>query len=59
MFKAVRGFKKQIACKLANVGLAVAQAVTRRFPTVAAWIQAQVRPCGICRGQCSTGADFL
>jgi hypothetical protein len=36
-------------------GHAIAQAVSRRLPTVAA----QVRSCGICGGQSGTGAGFL
>jgi hypothetical protein len=40
-------------------GRAIAQAVIRRLPKVAARVRAQVRSCGICGGQSSTGADFL
>jgi hypothetical protein len=38
---------------------AIAQAVSRRLPTTAAWVQAQVRSCEICGGQSGTGAGFL
>jgi hypothetical protein len=41
------------------VGCAIAQAVSRRFPTVAARVQALVRSCGICDEQSGTGAGFL
>jgi hypothetical protein len=37
----------------------LAQAVSRRLPTAAARVRAQVRSCGICGGQSGTGADFL
>jgi hypothetical protein len=40
-------------------GRAKAQAVSRRFPTAAAQVRAQVRSCGICGGQNNTGAGFL
>jgi hypothetical protein len=38
---------------------AIAQAVSRRLPTTAARVRAQVRSCGICGGHSSTGAGFL
>jgi hypothetical protein len=38
---------------------AVAQAVSRRLPTAAALVRAQVMSCGICGGQSGTGAGFL
>jgi hypothetical protein len=41
------------------VGCAIAQAVSRRLPTSAAWVRAQVGSCGICGGQSGTGAGFL
>jgi hypothetical protein len=37
---------------------AVAQAVSRRLPTAAARLRAQVRSCGICGGQSGTGQVF-
>jgi hypothetical protein len=40
-------------------GRAIAQAVSRRLPTAAVRIRAQVRSCGICGGQIGTGAGFL
>jgi hypothetical protein len=40
-------------------GRAIAQAVSRRLPTAAAWVRAQVRSCGISGGQSGTGAGFL
>jgi hypothetical protein len=40
-------------------GRAIAQAVSRRFPTSAAPVRALVRSCGICGGQSGTGAGFL
>jgi hypothetical protein len=38
---------------------AIAQAVSRRLPTAAARVRAQVRSCGICGGQSGTEAGFL
>jgi hypothetical protein len=38
---------------------AIAHAVSRRLPTAAARVRAQVRSCAICGGQSGTGARFL
>jgi hypothetical protein len=38
---------------------AVAQAVSRRLPTSAAWFQAQVVSCWVSGGQSGAGAGFL
>jgi hypothetical protein len=40
-------------------GCVVAQVVSCWLPTVAAWVQAHVRSCGICGGQSGTGPGFL
>jgi hypothetical protein len=40
-------------------GRVIAQAVSRRLPTAAARIRAQVRSCRICGGQNGTGTGFL
>jgi hypothetical protein len=40
-------------------GRAIAQEVSRRFPTAAARVRAQVKSCGICGGQSDTAARFL
>jgi hypothetical protein len=37
----------------------VVQAVSRRFPTGAARVRAQVMSCGICGGQSGTGAGII
>jgi hypothetical protein len=42
-----------------SLGHAIAQAVTRRPPTVVARVRAQVRTCRISGGQSGTGAGFL
>jgi hypothetical protein len=42
-----------------NQGHAIAQAVSRRLPTAAARVRAQVSSCGICGGQNDTGAGSL
>jgi hypothetical protein len=38
---------------------AIAQAVSRRIPTAAAWVRAQVGSCGNFGGQSVTGTGFL
>jgi hypothetical protein len=40
-------------------GRAIAQAVSRRFPTAEARVRTQVRACGIYGGQSGAWADFL
>jgi hypothetical protein len=40
-------------------GRAIAQAVSRRLPTAAARVGAQVRSCGICGGLSGTGEGFI
>jgi hypothetical protein len=40
-------------------GRGIAQAVSRRLPTAAAQVRAQVRSCGTCGGQSGTGVGFL
>jgi hypothetical protein len=42
-----------------NRSRAIAQEVSRRLPTAASHVLAQVKSCGICGGQSVTGADFL
>jgi hypothetical protein len=44
---------------LTTQGRAIAQAVSRRLPTAAVRVRAQVKSCGICGGQSDTGAGFL
>jgi hypothetical protein len=41
----------------AFLGCAIAQVV--RLSATMSWVQSQVRPCGLCGGQSSTGAGFL
>jgi hypothetical protein len=41
------------------LGRAIAQAVSRWLPTVAAQVPARVSSCRICGGQSATGAGFL
>jgi hypothetical protein len=41
------------------MGRATAQAVSRRLPTAAARVRAQVKSCGTCGGQSGTRAGFL
>jgi hypothetical protein len=38
---------------------AIAQVITRRIPTAANRVPAQVKSCGLCDGQNGTGAGFL
>jgi hypothetical protein len=40
-------------------GRAIAQAVSRWLPTVAARVRARIWSCGICGGQSGAGAGFL
>jgi hypothetical protein len=40
-------------------GRAIAQTVSRRFPTARTRVRSQVRSCGICGGQSGSGAGFL
>jgi hypothetical protein len=40
---------------IGNAGRAIAEVVSRRFPTAAARARAQVRSCRICGGQSGTG----
>jgi hypothetical protein len=42
-----------------EIGHTIAKAASHWLPTVAAWVQAWVRSCGICAGQSGTGAGFL
>jgi hypothetical protein len=60
----VRGVDVCLRLSSVSVGMcrwhrAVTQAVSRRFPTAAARVLAQVTSCGICGGQSGTGACFL
>jgi hypothetical protein len=41
------------------LGRVIAQAVSRRLPTAAARVRAQIRSCGICGGRSGTGVGFL
>jgi hypothetical protein len=47
------------ACFTGNLGRALTQAVSRRLPTAAARVRAQVRSCGIFGEQSGTAAGFL
>jgi hypothetical protein len=42
-----------------QLGRAITQAVSRRLPTAAARVRAQIRSCGICGEQSDTEAGFL
>jgi hypothetical protein len=53
-----RSFKRKLEYSL-NGGRAIAQAVSRSLPIAVALVRTQVRSCGICDGQCVTGAGFL
>jgi hypothetical protein len=44
---------------LISWGCAIAQAVSRRLPTAAAWVRSQPGPCRTCDRQSATGAGFL
>jgi hypothetical protein len=44
---------------LLAAGCAIAQAVSRRLPAVAARVRTRVSSCGICGGQSGLGAGFL
>jgi hypothetical protein len=44
---------------IVQIGLAIAQAIRRRLPTVAARVRAQVRSCEICGRQSGIGAGFI
>jgi hypothetical protein len=52
-------FLKHSVKEMDLIGRAIAQAVSRRLPTAAVRVRAQVRSCGICGGQSGTGAGFL
>jgi hypothetical protein len=41
------------------IGRSRAQAVSHRFPKLAARVRAQVRYCGVCGGQIGTGTHFV
>jgi hypothetical protein len=41
-----------------HCGRAIARAVSCLLPTLAAWVRAQLRSCGICSGLSSTGQVF-
>jgi hypothetical protein len=51
--------KQECIVNMFDYSCAIAWAVSRRLPTAAAWVQAQVRSCGICGGQSGIGAGFL
>jgi hypothetical protein len=42
-----------------GLGRALAQAVSCRLHTAAAWVRTQVKSCEMCDGQSGTGAGFL
>jgi hypothetical protein len=44
---------------LQTEGRAITQTISGLISTAAAQFRAQIRSCGICGGQSSTGADFL
>jgi hypothetical protein len=49
----------ELILKDIRIGRAIVQAVSRRLPTAAVQVRVQVRSCGICGGQSSTGAGFI
>jgi hypothetical protein len=51
----LQGF--QIKSK-SKIGRAIAQAVSRWFPTAAAWVQTRIQSCEICGGQSGAGSTF-
>jgi hypothetical protein len=55
----VQAFSKLLNWVTLSVGLAIAQAVSRRLPTTTARVRSQARTCGICCGQSDTEAGFL
>jgi hypothetical protein len=57
-FRSIFSFDKYLRVTL-EMGRAIAQAISRRFPTAAARVRAWVRSCGICGGQSGTGEGFL
>jgi hypothetical protein len=42
-----------------RLGRVISQAVSRRLPTAADRVRAQLKSCGICGGQSGTGTGFL
>jgi hypothetical protein len=52
-------YKTFYAGTTSTLGRAIAQVVSRRLPTAAARVRAQIRSCGICGGQRGTGAALL
>jgi hypothetical protein len=50
---------RYVPCAMFHKNRGIAQAVSRRLPTAAARVRAQVRSCGICGEQNGTRAGFL